>query len=114
MTDAVAVYAVAVGALMAVWWAVAWRGAWEREDRTRGELRLHLAAELLTAVALVASGIAVLAGGARAFLAAPLGMLLYTTVASPGYFLGRGELPVVAMFAVLAALTASGLVVLLV
>ncbi|HEX6262659.1 MAG TPA: hypothetical protein VF097_07420 [Actinomycetota bacterium] len=115
MTNAIAVYAAAVGVLMAAWWALALlRGAWGRKDRTYAELGLHLGAELLTAAALLASGIAVLAGGPTAFLAAALGMLLYTTIASPGYFLARGEVPMVAMFGVLAALTASGLVVLLV
>jgi hypothetical protein len=36
-------------------------------------------------------------------------MLLYTTVVSPGYFLTRRELPLVAVFAVLVLLTAAAL-----
>jgi hypothetical protein len=48
---------------------------------------------------------------ANAAVAAGLGMLLYTVIASPGYFLARRELPVVGMFDVLAALTAIALAV---
>jgi hypothetical protein len=48
---------------------------------------------------------------ANAAVAAGLGMLLYTVIASPGYFLACRELPVVGMFGVLAALTAIALAV---
>jgi len=37
--------------------------------------------------------------------------LLYTVIAGPGYFPARRELPVVGMFGVLAALTATALAV---
>jgi hypothetical protein len=49
--------------------------------------------------------------GADPFLAAVLGMLLYTTIMNPGYFLAQHELPVVGMFAVLVALTIASLIV---
>jgi len=42
---------------------------------------------------------------ADAWVAAGLGMLLYTVIAIPGYFLARRDLPAVGMFGVLAALT---------
>jgi hypothetical protein len=81
----------------------------------RGELALHLAAEFVTAALLIAAGAAWLAAGpaANAVMAAGLGMLLYTVIASPGYFLARRDLPVVAMFGVLAALTVTALAVVL-
>jgi hypothetical protein len=62
---------------------------------------------------LIASGAVwlVAGAGANAAVAADLGMLLYTVIASPGYFLARRELPVVGMFGVLAALTAIALAV---
>jgi hypothetical protein len=47
---AVAWYCIVVGVLMAAWWANdLLLGAWNRGDRTHGELALHLAAEFVTA-----------------------------------------------------------------
>ena len=66
-------------------------------------LGFHLAAEFVTALALVVSGVATLRAepwGRSAMLVA-LGMLLYTVIVSPGYFAQRGEWPLVAMFGVL-------------
>jgi hypothetical protein len=105
---AVAVYAVVVGLFMIAWWGLDLRrGAWHRGDRSHAELGLHLVAEAGTAALLVGSGIALLLGGARAerWALLALGMLLYTVVVSPGYFLARRELPPVWMFAVLAVTT---------
>ena len=75
-----------VHAAVAVWrWSLSVRlGAWNRGDRTHGELALHLAAEFV---------------------------LLYTVIVSPGYFLARRDLPVVGMFGILAALTVTALAV---
>ncbi len=116
MKTAVAWYCLVIGVMMAEWWANDLRqGAWNRGDRTHGELALHLAAEFVTAALLIAAGAARLAAGpaANAVMAASLGMLLYTVIASPGYFLARRDLPVVAMFGVLAALTVTALAVVL-
>jgi hypothetical protein len=111
---AVGGYALFVGILMAGWWAVELRrGVLERGDRTRAELGLHLAAELLTAAALVVGGALLLGGGSATVALVGLGMLLYTVVQSPGYFLARGEREPVVMFGGLAALTFVALVVLL-
>ena len=81
-----------------------------RGERRRGEC---LADPAGTAGLLIASGAAwlVAGSGAKALVAAGLGMLLYTVIVSPGYFLARHELPVVGMFGVLAALTVTALVV---
>ena len=114
MKTAVAWYCIVVGVLMAAWWTNDLRlGAWNRCDRTHGELALHLAAEFVTAGLLIASGSAWLAVGsaADAWVAAGLGMLLSTVIASPGYFLARREFPAVGMFGVLAALTVTALAV---
>jgi hypothetical protein len=61
-----------------MWWANDLRrGAWNRGDRTHGELCLHLAAEFVTAGLLIASGAAwlVAGSGATAAVAAALGIL---------------------------------------
>jgi len=116
MSAAVAIYSIAVGALMAGLWANDLRtGAWDRGDRSHAELALHLAAEFLTAGWLIGAGAALLAAGhvAAPFLAVGIGMLLYTTIVSPGYFLARRELAPVAMFVVIIALTMTAAVTLL-
>jgi hypothetical protein len=108
-------YAIVVGVTIAGWWAVELRGGvLDRPDRTRAELGLHLAAELLTAAVLLLGGALLLAGRAPTVALVGLGMLLYTTIQSPGYFLARGEPGPVAMFAVLVASTAIAITLLLV
>jgi hypothetical protein len=71
--------------------------------------------ELLTANVVLACGALLLAAGAgtASFTAAGLGVLLYTVIQSPGYFIARRELGAVVMFAVLVALTIGALVILL-
>lgn len=63
----------------------------------------HLAAELITALALLISGAAVLKQkpwGNKVLLAA-LGLVIYSEIASPGYFAQSGQWALVGMFAVL-------------
>ena len=99
---------------MLAWWALAIRqGALRRPDRTPGEIRLHLAAELLTAAVLLVGGIQLGLGEGAGPAVVGLGMLLYTVVASPGYFVARGEWPPVVMFAVLGVVDAMILVAVL-
>jgi hypothetical protein len=103
-------YVVAVGVAIGGWWAVEVRaGVLDRPDRTRAELGLHLAAELLTALVLLTGGFLLLTGRTPAVAMVGLGMLLYTTIQSPGYFLARGERGPVAMFGVLVATTATAI-----
>jgi hypothetical protein len=107
-------YAILVGIAMGAWWAVELRGGvFDRPDRTRAELGLHLAAELLTAAALLAGGVLLLAGHAPGVALVGLGMLLYTTIQSPGYFLARGERGPLAMFGVLVVATVLAIALLL-
>ncbi|MBN1580667.1 MAG: hypothetical protein JXA89_08175 [Anaerolineae bacterium] len=69
-------------------------------------IAFHLAAELLTAIALIVGGSGLLAGASWGHRVYPvsIGMLLYTTVISPGYFAQKREWPMVGMFALLFAL----------
>jgi len=63
----------------------------------------HLAAEFITAIALLVGGVGLLTGsnwGWQAYLVS-MGMLLYTVIVSPGYFAQRREWPMVGMFGVL-------------
>jgi hypothetical protein len=108
----VAWYAIAVGVAMVGWWAVEVRGGvLRRPDRSPGEIGLHVAAEMLAAVGLVAGGALVLADRTSSVLLVALGMLLYTLVQSPGYSVARREWAMVVIFAVLAATTVAAIVV---
>jgi hypothetical protein len=114
MDTVVAVYCVAVGASMVLWWAVELRnGVLDRGDRSRPEIALHVVAELVTAVVLVVGGIIVSTGGSPDVAFVGLGLLLYAVIQSPGYFLERGERPMVAVFAVLALTTTAAILALL-
>ncbi|GAA4399053.1 hypothetical protein GCM10023168_05800 [Fodinibacter luteus] len=111
MQVAVASYCLAVAALMGLWWGVEIRnGAVSRPDRSRGEIALHLAAESATVLLLAIGGIVLGGGGSRWVALVGLGMLLYTVIQSPGYFVARHELAPVVMFAVLALLTIGAIV----
>ena len=72
----------------------------------------HLAAELLTARVLIVSGTGALAAKhwARPLLLVGVGLLVYTSIASPGYFAQRGGMEFVLMFAVVLALTGAAIV----
>jgi hypothetical protein len=74
-------------------------------------IALHLAAEFVTALGLVAGGVALLrhVTWARTLYLVALGMLLYSVIASPGYFAQQGEWALVAMFALLLALALASL-----
>jgi hypothetical protein len=75
----------------------------------------HLAAEMATALCLIASGIGLLAGAAWAlpcFLVAA-GMLLYTSIVSPGYFAQGGQWGWLAMFSAIMLLTVISLMLVL-
>ncbi len=104
-------FAIAVGLLMLGWWAVELRaGVLRRADRAPAEIGLHITAELLAAGLLVVAGGVVLTGGGPELLLVALGMLLYTVIQSPGYFLARREAGPAAMFGVLTVLTVAALV----
>ena len=74
----------------------------------------HLAAEFLTAMALIAAGTSLLAGApwGRSLYLIAVGMLFYTSIVSPGYFAQKREWPLVAMFAVILVLALISLILL--
>ena len=65
-------------------------------------IAMHLATEFLTGAMLVVSGVGLLARWrlARTFALIAGGMLIYTVIQSPGYYLNLGQAPMVAMFGV--------------
>ena len=94
-------FAVAAGLLMiGIWGFSLTTGKVPEIQSAPLSIGFHLAAEILTALALLLSGLAILkklAWGRTLFLVAG-GMLLYTVIASPGYFAQRGQWPLVALF----------------
>lgn len=102
-----AFYGIAVGLLMVGQWAFFLLTGQTPEIKTEPiRLAFHLAAEGITALGLVASGLAVLrrapwaASAYRVFA----GMVLYSVIVSPGYFAQRGQWALVGLFAVLLVL----------
>ena len=69
-------------------------------------IAFHLAAEFLTALALIAAGLGLLAGAwwGRQVYPVATGMLLYTCIVSPGYFAQKGQWPLVGVFGLLLVL----------
>jgi hypothetical protein len=107
---AVALFCIAVGTLMIVDGPLTYMPAsFAREDRTANEIRLHPAAKMIIAGLLVAAGVVLPGHGTAAVALVALGMLLYTLIQSPGYFLARHQPARAAMFAVLAVLTCASL-----
>ncbi len=96
------VFAIVVGSGMIGQWSLSLANGQVPELRTEPiRIRFHLAAEFVTALALIVSGIGLLSGGAWArdvYLVAA-GMLVYTIIVSPGYFAQQGNWLMPVMFA---------------
>jgi hypothetical protein len=103
-----AYFAIAAGLGIVAWWLV---------DLTLGNATgrltpqgwFHVAAEAITALALLLAGSRVLqnkVGGRRIYLAAA-GMLIYATVAGAGTFAARGQWAMAALLLAVAAATVS-------
>jgi len=104
----VACYAIVVGLGMIGQWTVSIARRQVPEFATEAfRIGFHLAAEFATAVALLVSGFALLTDTQWRLEVSLLsfGMLLYTVIASPGYFAQKRQWPMVGMFAALLVLT---------
>jgi len=91
-----------VGAMMLAQWLVFIAAGQVPEFETEPyAIAFHLVAELATACALIVSGVLLLRGRrcAAGFALFAFGMLVYTSINSPGYFAQLGQWPLVAMFA---------------
>jgi len=101
------VFAVFVGiSMIGMWFVFYFTGNIPELETKPVEIGAHILAEMATAVLLIIGGIWLSSGkkrGREIFLLA-MGMLLYTLIMSPAYFLQSGEYGFVVMFAVLTAL----------
>lgn len=96
-----AIFVIIVGlGMIGQWTASALNGQIPELASEPIRIAFHLAAELITALALIAAGIALLTSQSWAitlFLVA-LGMLFYTCIVSPGYFAQKGQWAWLVMF----------------
>ncbi|MEA2024652.1 MAG: hypothetical protein U9N79_10260 [Actinomycetota bacterium] len=102
----IAVVSIAIGIGMLGFWISAIQGRNVPEITSGGtEIWFHVAAEVLTGVLLIVGGVGVLvddsASWAIMLSTFGLGMLAYTLIVSPGYYVERRNTPAVVMFGVL-------------
>jgi peptidoglycan/LPS O-acetylase OafA/YrhL len=105
---AVAAYSVLIGIMMAAMWTVfALTDQIPEIDTKPREIAFHLAAEFLTAFALIAGGLGLALKRSWGFPlnTTALGMLAYTVIVSPGYYAQKENYAFVGMFGVLMLLT---------
>lgn len=102
MKKAASIYAIFMGVSMIGMWILFYITGSIPEMSTKPiELGMHVLAEILTAVLLILSGTMLLLKKSRAnniYLFA-CGMLFYTLIMSPGYFLQKKEIRFTIMFA---------------
>lgn len=96
-----AIFSIVVGVGMIAQWTMSYLARQIPELKTEPiRIGFHLAAEMITALGLIVSGIALLrsAGWAVSCYLVALGMLFYTAIVSPGYFAQQGKWGWLAMF----------------
>lgn len=100
----IAIYSLFIGILMIILWGLLIVTGQVPEIATKpAEITLHLMAEFVTAILLIIGGIGLLKKikiGYNTNLVA-LGMLLYTLIVSPGYYLQRGDFVFLGIFVIL-------------
>ncbi len=108
----IAIYSIIVGVFMFVFWALLLITDQVAPSEKPWAISFHLAGEWGTAFLLIMSGAGLWRGSRWARIISPLGlgMLLYSVIVSPGYYAQAGNLPMVAMFAVLIILTIAAIV----
>lgn len=97
-------YGILVGFLMIGQWSFTLlAGAIPEFQTAPREIAFHLVAEFTTALLLLTGGIATLNASTqgRQILLVGLGMVIYSEIASPGYYAQLGQWAFVAMFAIL-------------
>jgi len=106
----VAIVPILVGmGILGFWISAVATGRVPEIESGRIEIRFHIVAEVVTGLVLIAGGLAVVVdGGAPSTVVLSsigLGMLSYTLIVSPGYYVDRHNKPAVVMFAAIWLLT---------
>jgi len=97
-------YSIFVGISMIGMWTMFYCTGGIPELNTKpAEIILHILGEIITAVLLITGGYALFAkkGWGSQIYSLSMGMLLYTLIVSPGYYIQRGETPFMIMFSIL-------------
>ena len=100
-------YSMVVGILMIIQWGFFLASGQVPELQSEPiRIAFHLAAEFITAITLILAGYLLIKRIAWSKHVALIGagMLMYTTIVSPGYFAQLGQWPIVIMFLVLIVL----------
>ncbi len=108
MKTVMSVYSITIGVAMIAMWAVLWGTGSIPEMATRPwEIAMHLTAEFTTAILITISGIGLLAGArwASRLNVFASGMLVYSLIQSPGYYLQRNAMIIVLVFALIFLVT---------
>lgn len=108
MKTVVAVYSIAMGSLMLAVWLGLWAfGGVPEMTAKPWETAMHLTAEFTTAGLLIASGIGlfIAARWAERLNVFASGMLVYSLIQSPGYYLEKNAMVFVALFAIVFFIT---------
>ena len=111
-----AVFAILVGVGMIVQWTLSYFNNQIPELETEPiRIKFHIAAEMLTAASLLAAGIGLLMflSWATPLYLIAVGMLLYTSVVSPGYFAQQGQWGWLVMFGILIILGITSIFIIL-
>jgi hypothetical protein len=99
-----AIFALVVGAGMIAQWSMSYLTGQIPELRSEPiRIGFHLAAEMTTALCLIASGLGIIFKqdwGIPLFIVAD-GMLFYTSIVSPGYFAQKGQWAWLGMFSII-------------
>ena len=102
-----ALFALVVGTGMIGQWVLSYATRQIPELKTEPiRIWFHIAAEMVTAVCLVVSGVGLLAHTewARILFLVSAGMLFYTCIVSPGYFAQKGQWAWLCMFSLIVIL----------
>lgn len=97
-------YGIVVGVLMIGQWTFSiLAGSVPEFQSAPWEIAFHLAAEMSTAIMLIAGGVAALRsiGWGKQVLLLGLGMVIYSEIVSPGYFAQLDQWTFVVMFSIL-------------
>jgi hypothetical protein len=111
-----AIYAIVIGVAMIGQWCFSLLQNKVPELETEPiRIRFHIFAEFITAITLIVAGVGLLldSGWSLQVFPVSIGMLLYTVMASPGYFAQRDEWRMVGLFAVILVLAVVSLVLVL-
>ena len=98
-----ALFSIFIGiSMMSVWILFYVTGSIPELETAPAQIAAHLAAEFVTAVLLIVGGLAMIkdkSWGLNLYLFS-MGMLVYTLIQSPGYYLQLGDMAMTGMFAV--------------